>query len=89
MMKYLDEKLVAVVKKTKESASKEKALTKMKVMKRQMKKLMIFKKIKILDLIKVMRIKKRFDIQKMMNLVMSLLMRQLLNESQQLRKKFA
>jgi hypothetical protein len=94
MMKYFDEKSVAINKKikestSKESTSKEKALTKMKIMKKQIKKLVIFKKIKISDFIKVMKNKKRFDIQKMMNLIMNLLMSQLLNESQQLRKKFA
>ncbi len=36
-----------------------------------------------------MRNKKRFDIQKMMNLMISLSIDQLLNENQQLRKKFA
>jgi hypothetical protein len=36
-----------------------------------------------------MKNKKRFDIQKMMNLMINLSMSQLLNENQQLRKEFA
>jgi hypothetical protein len=94
MMKYSDEKSIVVNEKAKRSAPKEstsegKTLTKMKVVKEQVKELIIFKEIKISNSIRVMKNKKRFDIQKMMNLMMSLSMSQLLNESQQLRKKFA
>jgi hypothetical protein len=67
----------------------KKRFNKTKIIKDQVKKLITFKKLKVSDSIRVMRNKKRFDIEKMMNLVVSLLMSQLLNESQQLRKKFA
>jgi hypothetical protein len=94
MMKYFDEESIIVHEKikrsiSKETTSKKKTLTKMKIMKEQMKELIILKKIKISNFIKIMKNKKRFDIQKMMNLMMNLFMNQLLNESQQLRKKFA
>ncbi len=42
----------------------------------------MLKKLKISNSIKIMKNKKRFDIQKMMNLMINLSMRQLLNESQ-------
>ncbi len=67
----------------------KKRSNKTKIIKNQVKELMTSKKLKISNSIKVMRNKKRFDIQKMMNLMISLSIDQLLNENQQLRKKFA
>lgn len=69
--------------------SKKKSIIKIKIMKKQVKKLMMFKKLKILDSIKILRNKKRFDIQKIINLIINLSMKQLLKENQQLLKKFA
>jgi hypothetical protein len=87
MMKYSKEKSMMI---SKRQALKEKnqSNSKVKIVKKQVKKLMILKKLKISNLIRVMKNRNRFDIQKMMNLMMILLMKQLLNESQQLRKKF-
>ncbi len=73
----------------KAAASKKKQVTQVKIIKEQVKKLIMLKKLKISNSIKILRNKKRFDIQKMMNLMISLSIKQLLNESQQLRKKFA
>jgi hypothetical protein len=54
----------------------------MKIIKKQMKKLMMLKKFKVSDSIRVMKNKSRFDVQKMMNIMMNLSMNQLLNENQ-------
>jgi hypothetical protein len=87
MMKYSKNESVTMSKKQ-TSKNKNQSNTKIKIIKEQMKKLITFKKLKVLDLIRIMKNKSRFDVQKMMNLMMSLFIEQLLNESQQLRKKF-
>ncbi len=87
MMKYSKDESMTMSKKQ-TSRNKNQNNTKIKIIKEQMKKLMTFKKLKVFDSIRVMRNKSRFDVQKMMNLMMSLLIEKLLNESQQLRKKF-
>jgi thiol:disulfide interchange protein len=87
MMKYSKDESVTMSKKS-TSKNKNQSNTKIKIIKEQMKKLMTSKKLKVFDSIRIMRNKSRFDVQKMMNLMMSLLIEQLLNESQQLRKKF-
>ncbi len=66
----------------------KKKSNKIKIVKEQVKELITFKKLKISNLIKIMRNRKRFNIQKMMNFMINLLMSQLLSENQQLRKKF-
>jgi uncharacterized protein with von Willebrand factor type A (vWA) domain len=86
MIEYSEDESITMFKKN--TISKEKSTIKVKIVKEQIKKLVMLKKLKISNSIRVLRNKKRFDIRKMMNLVMSLSMRQLLNESQQLRKKF-
>ncbi len=87
MMKYSKKKSMMMFKEN--TMSKKKSIIKIKIMKKQVKKLMMFKKLKILDSIKILRNKKRFDIQKIINLIINLSMKQLLKENQQLLKKFA
>jgi hypothetical protein len=86
-MKYSKKKSMMMFKEN--TMSKKKSIIKIKIMKKQVKKLMMFKKLKILDSIKILRNKKRFDIQKIINLIINLSMKQLLKENQQLLKKFA
>lgn len=62
---------------------------KVKIVKGQVKELVAPKELKVPDPIRAMRNRSRFDIQKMMDLMVTLPMGQLLNESQQLRKEFA
>jgi hypothetical protein len=87
MMKY-SKKEPMIVSKKQTLKAKEQSNMKIKIVKKQMKELVTLKKLKILDSIRVMRNRSRFNVQKMMNLMMSLLIKQLLNESQQLRKEF-
>jgi hypothetical protein len=87
MMKYSNESITISQKQT--SRNKKQNNIKIKMIREQMKKLMTLKKLKISNSIRVMKNRSRFDVQNMMNLMMSLSIKQLLNENQQLRKKFA
>ncbi len=60
MMKYSKNESMMIFKKS--TMSKEKSIIKIKIVKKQVKKLMMFKKLKISDSIKALRNKKRFDI---------------------------
>lgn len=81
MTKYLKNESVTIL--TKQMFKKKNQNnTKIKIVKKQIKTLMTLEKLKVSDSIRVMKDKSRFDIQKMMNSMMSLLINQLLNESQ-------
>jgi hypothetical protein len=88
MMKYSKEKSMMMSQRKSISKKKKSANMKFKIVKRQVKKLMMSKELKMSNSIRVLRNRSRFNVQKMMNLMMSLFIEQLLNESQQLRKKF-
>jgi hypothetical protein len=87
MIKYLEDESMMISQNKSISQVKKKDSAKIKIIKEQVKKLMMLKELKVSDSIRVMKDRSRFDVQKMMNIMMSLSMSQLFNENQQLRRE--
>jgi hypothetical protein len=87
MIEYFEDESMMISQDKSISQAKKKDSAKIKIVKEQVKKLIMLKELKVSDSIRVMRNKSRFDVQKMINIMIGLSMSQLLNESQQLRRE--